>query len=104
MQLNSNWVTEVVHLLNQSGYLRSLSYPGFLKRGRGTILCQLNDKRFQITYLCRDFWTRVAVEQSDRDTILNSIDTYDPSSQAIVVIWFSSQDRFEINSQLVMLN
>lgn len=86
MAVKNTWVLVLIHELNQSGYLQSVARLGFIDRGRGAIsLYFASDSRYGASYLSRAAWEEAELDPLRRPAVFETIDTYQPLSQAVVV-------------------
>lgn len=87
----------------RSGKVRSLARMGFIDRGRGAIWLNLVDGKQGLSYLSREAWEHFELVEERRTAVFNSIDTYEPLTQAVVVAFSHIGNDYEVTTCLIKL-
>lgn len=105
MAVHNTWVLDLVHKLNQNGKLREIARLGFLDRGRGAISLDEDGSSYGAVYLSRTAWELAHQDELRRLAIFETIDTYLPLSQLVVVVTSPvGNEHFEVTTCLLKLD
>lgn len=99
------WLISLVDKLQQNKYVYRTARNGFLRYGKGAISLDVQDSlHYTGTYLIKNDWQCALLDIARRRSILETIDAYDPLSQAVVVAFSSYENALEVTTFLINLN
>lgn len=93
------WLISLVDKLQQNKYVYRTARNGFLRYGRGAISLDMQDSlHYTGTYLIKNGWQCALLGIARRKAIIETIDNYNPLSQAVVVAFSSYESDFEVTT------